>query len=493
MRINRRQLLAGTVAAPFLHIPGRAASSKPNVVFFMTDDHGAWTLGSYGCSGMHTPNLDKLASEGARFTRAFACTPVCSPSRMTYLTGVIPAIHGVQDWLQPPDSFGVASQKFLAGHLTYADLIAKAGYTLGMCGKWHMGHDDEPQCGFSYWRTVPGGGGTYKDPEFVVNGQRRKVEGYKTDIVTDFALEFLDKSKNRPFFLQVPYYAPHTPYNYQPEVYRQWYKDSDFRCFPRHSSESARQRGAGQPAWQARAEVGLLGADFGRGLQRRPHPQRLDEMGVRENTLVVFTADQGWNAGHHGFWGKGNGTWPLNMYEESLRVPLIWNHPGKIREGQVLNPMVSSYDYFPSILGYLGISAPPDPHRIGASYVPFLRGESPALAEPPLLRVRARPRHSHREPEIPRAHQGVAQRALRPRSRPRRNEERHRRPQAPQAGHCVARRPGRLLQIARRPAHRKLALHRQAEAVDRIQERVGQIVRILRGRAPAYRCDIRRI
>ena len=84
---------------------------------------------------------------GARFTRAFACTPVCSPSRMTYLTGVIPSIHGVQDWLHPPDSFGAASQKFLAGHLTYSELIAKAGYTLGMCGKWHMGHDDEPQAG----------------------------------------------------------------------------------------------------------------------------------------------------------------------------------------------------------------------------------------------------------------------------------------------------------------------------------------------------------
>jgi arylsulfatase A-like enzyme len=378
MKINRRQLLAGAVSAPFLHIPGRAATSKPNVVFFMTDDHGAWTLGSYGCSGMHTPNLDKLASEGARFTRAFACTPVCSPSRMTYLTGVIPAIHGVQDWLQPPDSFGVASQKFLAGHLTYADLIAKAGYTLGMCGKWHMGHDDEPQCGFSYWRTVPGGGGTYKDPEFVVDGQRRKVVGYKTDIVTDFALEFLDRSKGRPFFLQVPYYAPHTPYDYQPEVYRQWYKDSDFRCFPdtplnpRANKGQANLHGKREPKWAYSALISGVDHNVGRILQR------LEEMGVRENTLVVFTADQGWNAGHHGFWGKGNGTWPLNMYEESLRVPLIWNHPGKIRAGQVLNPMVSSYDYFHSILDYLGIKAPPDPHRVGASYVPFLRGESPA-------------------------------------------------------------------------------------------------------------------
>jgi arylsulfatase A-like enzyme len=100
-------------------------------------------------------------------------------------------------------------------------------------------------------------------------------------------------------------------------------------------------------------------------------------MGVRDNTLIVFTADQGWNAGHHGVWGKGNGTWPFNMYEESLRVPLIWNHPGRIKPGMTPNPMVSSYDYFPTILDYLGIKAPPDPKRAGRSYAAFLRGQTP--------------------------------------------------------------------------------------------------------------------
>ncbi|MEZ5357113.1 MAG: sulfatase-like hydrolase/transferase, partial [Bryobacteraceae bacterium] len=105
--------------------------------------------------------------------------------------------------------------------------------------------------------------------------------------------------------------------------------------------------------------------------------KRLEEMGVRDDTLVVFSADQGWNAGHHGVWGKGNGTWPFNMYEESIRVPLVWNHPGRIKPGQTLDPMVSSYDYFPTILDYLGIAAPRDPKRVGRSYAGFLRGRKP--------------------------------------------------------------------------------------------------------------------
>ncbi len=92
---------------------------------------------------------------------------------------------------------------------------------------------------------------------------------------------------------------------------------------------------------------------------------------------MVFTADQGWNAGHHGVWGKGNGTWPFNMYEESIRVPLIWNHPARIRAGLTPAAMVSSYDYFPTLLDYLGIRAPADPRRVGRTYAGFLDGRSP--------------------------------------------------------------------------------------------------------------------
>lgn len=372
--MDRRQFLCSIAGAA-------AAQAQParklNVVMFMTDDHGAWALGSYGCGEMHTPNLDKLAREGARFTRAFACTPVCSPSRMTWMTGRIPSVHGVQDWLRPEDSFGQDTRRWLEGHPTYAEVLAKSGYTLGMCGKWHMGEDDKAQYGFTYWATVPGGGGSYRNVEFVKNGVRGKLREYKTDSVGDCALEFLDTVKDKPFYLLVPFYAPHTPFDFQPEEYRAPYKDAQFSCYPdtpRHPWQNpglARNHGNKESMRAYSALISGVDANVGRIVKK------LEEMGVRDNTLIIFTADQGWNAGHHGVWGKGNGTWPFNMYDESIRVPLIWNLPGKITPGQVLTPMVSSYDYFPTLLDYLGLTAPKDPRSPGRSYAGFLRGQKP--------------------------------------------------------------------------------------------------------------------
>ena len=375
MPVTRRQLLHG---APFLSLAARGAQTRPNVVMFMTDDHGAWATGAYGCGEIHTPNIDRLAATGARFDRAFACTPVCSPSRATFITGCIPSTHGVQDWLRPVDSFGDRTRRWLEGLTTYSEVLAGHGYTLGMSGKWHMGEDDKPQAGFSWWFTVPGGGGTYRDPEFVKNGVKQKLTGYKTDLVTDGALEFLDRQKgsSRPFYLLVPYYAPHTPFNYQPEQYRAPYAGAKFSCFPRtevHPWQNPGLRAHHNNQDSMRAYSALItGVDHNVGRILK----RLEEMGVRGNTLVVFTADQGWNAGHHGVWGKGNGTWPFNMYEEAIRVPMIWNHPGKIRPA-VLNPLVSSYDYFPTILDYLGIPAPAGGRRVGRSYAAWLRGAKP--------------------------------------------------------------------------------------------------------------------
>lgn len=378
--MTRRDLLAqgvAAIAAP--HVQTRRKSARrPNVVMFMTDDHGAWATGVYGCSGMHTPNIDALARGGAMFTRAFSCTPVCSPSRMTFMTGSLPSIHGVQDWLIPEDSFGSRSPQWLRGHLTYSEVLARHDYTLGMCGKWHMGQDDVAQAGFSEWATVPGGGGPYVDQEFVHNGERKRMPGFKTDVVTDFAIDFLKQQKNGyPFYLLVPFYAPHTPYNFQPEGDRQWFKDSDFACFPdlppspNENPALRKMFGKREPKLAYSALIAAADRNVGRVLAK------LNELGLREDTLVIFTADQGWSAGQHGVWGKGNGTIPFNMYEEAIQVPLIWNHPGRIAAGR-LNPMVSSYDYFETILEYLGIGEAADRTRIGQSYAPFLRGQPPS-------------------------------------------------------------------------------------------------------------------
>lgn len=238
-----------------------------------------------------------------------------------------------------------------------------------------MGFDEKPHRGFSYWASVPGGGGTFRNPEFVVNGERRRYAGFKEDAIGDYALEFLgQQSSTRPFGLLVPFYAPHMPFDFQPEQDRAPYAESNFTCFPDgpphpnlNKSMGKHQRNP-ESMRSYSALITAMDRNVGRILAR------IEQMGLREKTLVVFTADQGWNAGHHGVWGKGNGTVPFNMYEESIRVPLIWNHPGRIPAGRTVDRMVSSYDFFPSLLSYLGHKAPVDQRRPGESYVPLLQG-----------------------------------------------------------------------------------------------------------------------
>ena len=373
MQLSRRALFGLPFATAFAQ-----PRKRPNVIVFMTDDHGAWATGAYGCGEMHTPNIDALAKGGVKFTRAFACTPVCSPSRMTYMTGCLPSAHGVQDWLRPEDSFGPTGKPWLDGFTIFPEVMAKSGYQCAMVGKWHMGNDEKAQRGFSYWATVPGGGGTYKDAVYVKNGVTTPYPGFKEDAIGDFALDFLRQQKgDSPFYLHIPFYAPHTPFDLQPEQDRAHYAAAQYACFPdtpKHPNQNqslGRNHGNRESMKSYMALITAADRNIGRVLRY------LEERGWRENTVVVFTADQGWNAGHHGVWGKGNGTWPFNMYEESIRVPMIWNHPAAIKPGQTVTAMVSSYDFFPTMLDYAGLAAPADKRRVGRSYAGFLKGQRP--------------------------------------------------------------------------------------------------------------------
>ena len=370
--MTRREFFAALPPAFASLAPRR----RPNLIVFMTDDHAPWATGTYGCSELVTPHIDALAKAGVKFTRAFACTPVCSPSRMTYMTGRIPSTHGVQDWLRPEDATGAKATRWLDGHLTFPEVLAQAGYRCGMTGKWHMGEDEKAQRGFAYWATVPGGGGPFRDAEFVHNGERKRIAGFKEDAIGDFALEFLNQQREEtPFYLHVPFYAPHTPYDYQPEQDRAPYAASKFSCFPDEPEHPQRNYGTRNLHHNEAAKRGFSALITGLDRNMGRILGWLDAKGWRENTVVVFTSDQGWNAGHHGVWGKGNGTWPFNLYEESIRVPLIWSHPARLRAGQVQTGMVSSYDFFPTVLEYLGVGAPADRKRPGRSYVPLLEGK----------------------------------------------------------------------------------------------------------------------
>lgn len=365
--INRRHFLGGLLGAG---VSSGSSSNRTNVVMIMTDDQGVWSLGCYGNANAHTPNIDRLAATGVRFSNALVATAVCSPSRMTFMTGRMPFQHGVQTHIGP-ESTGPDARRFLDGYETYASILAGHGYALGYCGKWHMGDDATPQQGFQHWFTTLG------DSYRRVSVYRGKTvghrPGYPTDVITDDALKFIEENRSRPFFIQVSFHAPHTPYDYQPERYRRPYLESSFPEFPEegiHPNQIAVYRehlGHRESKLSYMALVTGVDHNVGRIVQK------LQDLNLRGRTLIVFCSDQGFNGGHHGVWGKGNGTLPFNMYEQTIRIPLIYSHPGRIKAGAVLDAMVSNYDFLPTITEYVGIREVSS-GAVGRSYASMLDG-----------------------------------------------------------------------------------------------------------------------
>lgn len=346
-----------------------------NVIFILTDDQGPWAAGCYGNPEIRTPNLDRLAATGVRFSSFFCTSPVCSPSRATLMTGAIPSRHGVHDWLRggnvPPDSI-----EYLQGQVTYTDVLAANGYHCGLSGKWHLGASQLTQHGFDHWFAHQLGGGPYHDAPMVRNGQLVTEPGYVTNVITEDALAFLDSraGQEEPFYLSVHYTAPHSPWTGHPQDIVDSYDDCAFESCPqepRHPwaiSLTDQNLGNRESLKGYFAAVTAMDADVGRIVDR------VEEMGLREDTLIVFSSDNGFSCGHHGFWGKGNGTFPLNMYENSVRVPLIMSQPGRLPQGRVTDALASGYDFAPTLLDYLGLPGLGE-GLPGRSFVPALLGE----------------------------------------------------------------------------------------------------------------------
>lgn len=352
---------------------------KPNVVFILSDDQGYWSLGCTGNKEVITPNIDKLAEDGMLFNNFFCASPVCSPARASLLTGCIPSQHGVHDWLRD-DNEKQAAIEYLAGQYSYTKALSENGYECALSGKWHMGASHKVQQGFTHWFCHKSGGGPYYGAPIYKDGVLYREERYVTDAITDDAVEFLDSRKDNdtPFCLYVGYTAPHSPWlNNHPKEYTDLYKDCPFESVPHlHDLHPDRISLTDNVAKNERdnligyfAAITAMDAGIGRILNK------IDEMGLSEDTLVVFTADNGFSCGHHGFWGKGNATFPINMYEESVKVPFIARHPGHIPAGTVCDALVSAYDYMPTLLDYLDVKPSDNGNRPGTSFAPALRGE----------------------------------------------------------------------------------------------------------------------
>jgi choline-sulfatase len=379
----------------------KETSKKPNMVFILADDHGAWALGCAGNREIQTPHLDRLAAEGTRFDSFFCASPVCSPARASILTGKIPSQHGVHDWIRsgnvnktemPEDIQKRLSDEgdaveYLQGQLAYTELLAKSGYNCALSGKWHLGNSTMPQQGFSKWFTIARGGGSYMAPEIVENGQVKVENRYITDLITENAIHYLDELSNeeKPFYLSVHYTAPHSPWDRSehPEEYFRLYEDCPFLSAPElppHPDQAPTcPTGQGEQRKELLkgyyASITAMDAGIGSILAR------IEELGHKEDTLVIFMGDNGMNMGHHGIWGKGNGTFPLNMYDTSVKVPAIFRHPGVIPAGRECGELVSQYDVFPTLCDYLGFSAPEPDAMPGVSFAPLLCGDDSSCRE----------------------------------------------------------------------------------------------------------------
>ncbi|MPZ20623.1 MAG: sulfatase-like hydrolase/transferase [Luteitalea sp.] len=351
-----------TVVAPRLVPQGSAKPSRPNIVLILTDNHGAWTLGAYGNEDIRTPHIDRLAREGILFTRAFANNPVCSPTRATLLTGLMPSQHGVHRYLgRGGAQIGPGAYNTIEELDSLPSILADAGYITGLVGKWHLGANLNPQEGFTYWVTKPEGGSAgFYDQEIVEDGRIRVEPSYLTDFWTDHGVAFIEENKDRPFFLYLAYNGPYGLGQAMEEPIRNRhasrFADHRLPSMPRDAPHPWNYNyGEWMDNMQVRrkyaAEVSGIDDGVGRILET------LERLRLEQSTLVIFMADQGLSGGHSGFWGMGDHTRPLTAFDWTFSIPLILRHPQVIPANQRSDLLVSNYDLFPTLLHYLDLES----------------------------------------------------------------------------------------------------------------------------------------
>ena len=361
----------------------------PNILVFLTDDHGQWLQGAYGNSEVKTPNFDRLAARGVRMANAFTTTPVCSPARASFFTGRMPSQHGIHDWID----YGKISydNPWLHGQTLISELLQKAGYHTGLVGKWHCGHDHEPQPGFDRWFSYWGAQYPHNGKQqFSDQGQKVNEEGQQSPFFTRQAIDFLQSRRKdpataqKPFFLYVSYVDTHSPHDAAPDDLVALYKDATFADIPNENFADCHGKIMTGPAAKPEAErhrkaeyyaaASSVDRELGKVLAE------LEAAGELDNTLVVYTGDHGLNAGHHGIWEKGNATTPQNFLDESIRIGCTISWPtGGIKQNHVVHSFVNHCDLFATLLEAAGAAPAPDIaaaiNSPGRSYLKQLRGE----------------------------------------------------------------------------------------------------------------------
>lgn len=359
---------------------------KPNILFIMTDDHASQAISCYGSKINKTPHIDQIASQGIRFNNCFCTNSICAPSRATILTGKYSHINGVRN----------NAQEFDGTQMTFPKLLKDAGFQTAMIGKWHL---KSAPTGFDYWNVLPGQG-HYYNPDFIEMGQKKHHTGYVTDIITDRALDYLQNKRNKdqPFLMMLHHKAPHR--NWQPAlrhltkydqtkipepdtlfddyssrsdaakeqemtIQEHMHLQYDLKMGPPPDRMTEEQKIAWENAYGLKREAFNKKNPKGKDLVRWKYQRYmqdylgciagvdenvgrvldyLEKSGLADRTLVVYTSDQGFYLGEHGWFDK------RFMYEESLRMPLLMRFPGQIQSGRVDNHLVTNLDFAPTFL-----------------------------------------------------------------------------------------------------------------------------------------------
>ncbi|MCX6374955.1 MAG: sulfatase-like hydrolase/transferase [Armatimonadetes bacterium] len=390
-QITRREFLSrGTAAAGLLAAglsaadPGYGDDSggRPNILFILTDDQRYDAMGFMGRpSFLKTPNMDRLAREGAHIRNAFVTTSLCSPSRACFLTGTYAHRHGVvtNEGNDPDPSCP-----------TFPLLLQKAGYETAYVGKWHMAPKADPRPGFDYWLSFVGQG-VYENPKLNENGRSFQAEGYMTDLLTDYAVKWLGRKREKPFCMVLAHKAVHGPFT-PAARHRDAFPDAEIP-----EPASFRDTYEDKPEWMRRA--------FTYGLRRNqvvasmdmPTPKKierkgwngkgmldyyrtilgiddsigkvldtLESTGQLDNTVIVFAGDNGYFVGEHGLGDK------RLMFEESIRIPLLVRYPKLVKPGSRVEETVLNIDLAPTLLDLAGAKIPAG--MLGCSMAPLLRG-----------------------------------------------------------------------------------------------------------------------
>jgi len=385
-----------------------ASSSPPNIIFIMSDDHSINAISSYGNSVNQTPNIDRIADEGVRFNQSFVTNSICAPSRAVMLTGKYSHVNGHVD----------NSKSFDGSQQTFPKIMQQNNYQTALIGKWHL--KSEPT-GFDYWNILPGQG-NYYNPDFIEMGEKKRIEGYVTNLITDFTINWLDsQDTSKPFCLLMHHKAPHRtwmpelkninkfdsidiplPDNFfddyenrstaakeqKMSIWKDMYMGYDLKLTTEENSTEViqdidswainrlddEQRKTWNKAYMAKNneyhQTQPKGEDLAKWKYNRYMQdylgtiesvdesvgdilEYLDKNGLAENTIIVYTSDQGFYLGEHGWFDK------RFMYEESHKMPLLIRYPKEIKKG-ISEKMVMNLDFAPTFLDYAGIQIPED-------------------------------------------------------------------------------------------------------------------------------------